>query len=82
MKMLLIVALAATVIAYVFYAEHRLRLRGPIVGLIAVLALSYMVPAVGCAIDLHPVSLMTFDLDVISYQYGLCRSASDFSVLE
>lgn len=82
MKILLIIALAAAVVAYVFYAEHRLRLRAPIVGLIAVLAIAYTVPTVGCAIDLHPTSLMTFDWDVISYQYGLCSTASDLSVLE
>ncbi len=82
MGTLLMIALAAAIIAYVFYEEYRLRLRAPIVGLIVVLAVSYTVPAIGCAINLETTSLLTFDWDVISFQYGLCSSASDFSVLE
>lgn len=79
MGTLLLIALAAGVIAYVFYEEYRLRLRAPIIGLIAVLAVSHTMPVVGCAINMSPTTLMTFDWKVYQYQYGLCVSAEEIN---
>lgn len=71
MAKFLLLAFAAAVIAYVLYAEYRKRLRAPIAGLIAVLAVTYTVPAVGRAVNTSPTTLMTFNWKAISFHYEL-----------
>lgn len=72
MYALIVVATLAAVVGYALYAEHRKKLRIPLIILIVINGLVFVSPHIGCAVKMPLGSIGTLDWKVISFQYDVC----------
>lgn len=72
MTTILIVGAIVLGILHYLYPEQRKKLRIAIVAIVAIILLSFASTSFGCAVNMSPMSLATFDWDVISFQHERC----------
>lgn len=73
MSIFLITGTVILGIVYVLYVGQRKRVRPYLLGLVLLNIVALITPIVGCAVNLSPTSLGTFDWKVVSFQYDECR---------
>ena len=75
MNVFIILIAAATIAVYALYNDRRKLLRFPILILLGFNTIIYFSPHVRCAVNMSPISYMTFDWRVISFQYDFCLTS-------